>query len=446
MEAILKSAGEMLMNMVRRHGLEGEAFLLHERELSIELTGGQVETLKQAEQRGMGLRVFNSGRMGFAYSSDLSPEALHKVVNNAVSISAYTAADQFNCFPEGNQTYPVVKTYDKGITAAALEEKMELAAEAERAARAYDQRIKLVERAGYEDAEYSTLVMNSRGLYAFDRGNYCGLSVSLAACDNTETENGFAFAVKKEIASLNPRAVGEEAAMNAVRSLHGRTIPSACVPCIMEPYVVTRFMSLLAPSLQADSVQKGKSMLADKVGQLVASPHIILADDATHIEGIASFPFDGEGVPSRRNVLIENGELKGFLYDTYTALKAGLKSTGNGIRGSFRSLPGVGTTNFIISPGASSPAHLIRDIEDGLYITDVMGMHTANPISGDFSVGAAGIRIERGQMTYPVRGVTLAGNLVSFLKGIEAVGNDLRFYGGRAAPTIRLQSLSIGGS
>ncbi len=445
MEATLRNAGEMALDLVRKQGLEGEAYLLYERELGIELSGGQVETLKEAEQMGIGLRVFNSGRMGFAYSSDLSREALEQMASNAVSISAYTAADKFNRFPAGGQIYPVMQTYNEGIAAAALEDKIEMAREVERAARAFDRRVALVESAGYEDSEFSNLVMNTQGLYAFGQGSYCGLNVSLAACEDNETQNGFAFAIKKEIASLDPRTVGEEAAMKAVRSLHGRTISSARLPCVMEPYVVTRFMSLLASSLQADAVQKGKSMLAGREGQQVASSHVTLVDDATHSEGIASFPFDGEGVPSQRNVLIENGKLLRFLYDTYTGLKAGLKSSGNGIRGSFRGLPGVGTTNFMLNPGAESSASLIADIEKGLYITEVMGMHTANPMSGDFSVGAAGFMIERGQMTYPVRGITIAGNLLNLMQDIEAVASDLRFYGGKAAATVRLQSISIGG-
>lgn len=445
MKETLRKAGEITLNLVRKHGLEGEVFLLHDRELSIEVSSGQVETLKEAEQMGMGLRVFNSGRMGFAYSSDLSAEALEQVVRNAVSISAYTAADKFNRFPEGGLTYPVMQTYNKSIAAAALQDKIDMAMEVERAARSFDRRVKLVERAGYEDSDFSTLVINSRGLYAFGQGSYCGLNISLAAAEDDDTQNGFAFTIKKEIDSLDPRAVGEEAAMKAVRSMHGRTIPSACIPCVMESYVVTRFMGMLASSVEADAVQKGKSMLAGKIGQQVASRHITLIDDATHNDGIASFPFDGEGVPSQRNVIIENGELQGFLYDTYTGLKAGLRSSGNGIRGSFRSLPGVGPTNLMLSPGTSSPASLIADIERGFYITDVMGMHTANPISGDFSVGAAGIMIEQGRMTYPVRGVTIAGNLLNLLRDIDAVGSDLRFYGGKAAPTVRLQSISIGG-
>jgi len=444
-EETLRLAGEKALDAVRKVGLEGEAFLLYDRELTIETSGGEVETLKEAEEMGLGVRVCNGGRIGFAYTTDLSDEALAEIVKNAVHISAYSDADEFNILPEGNQVYPLVPTYDSSIATVDLEEKIELAREVEKAARDYDSRIVLVDRAGYEDSQFSMLVMNTRGLYAFGRGSNCGLFISLAAREENDTQNGFAFDMKKSFSLLNARMVGEESAMRAVRSLKARTIDSAQIPCILEPYVVTRFTSLLSASIQADAVQKGKSMLAGKVGQQVASAQFNLIDDAAHKEGMASFSFDGEGVASERKVIIEQGELKGFLYDTYTGLKAGLRSTGNAIRGSFRSLPGVGTTNLILSPGTESPTQLIADIDCGFYITDVMGMHTANPISGDFSLGAAGIMIEKGQLTYPVRGVTIAGNLLNLLQDIDSVGSDLRFFGGKAAATVRLQSISVGG-
>jgi len=192
-------------------------------------------------------------------------------------------------------------------------------------------------------------------------------------------------------------------------------------------------------------VQKGKSFLAGKIGQTVAAGNFTLVDDGTSPQGIASFPFDGEGVATQRTVLIDRGILKGFLYDTYTANKANTKSTGNGVRGSFRSLPGVGITNLFVLPGVSRPEQLIKEVSQGLFVTEVMGIHTANPISGDFSVGAAGILIENGELTRPVRSITIAGNLQEFLQGVEGVGEDLRFFGGIGAPTLRVKGLSIAG-
>ena len=445
MEDILKPVGEKVLQAAQAKGVAAEAFLLHEKELSIEVINGQVETLKQAGEMGLGVRIINNGRLGFAYSSDLSDQAVQETVNDAIKISAYTDSDEFNIFPTAAASYPKMNIIDNDISQMTLEEKIEMAREVEHIARAYDKRVSIIERSGYDDNEYTALIMNTNGLYACERGNSCGLYIFLVAEENADAQNGFSMMINKKIKDLNPSLVGKEAGYRAVRSLQARKIKSARIPCILEPYVTTRFMGLLAQMVDAESVQKGKSMFAGKVGDPVAASVFNLVDDATYKDGIGSFPFDGEGVPARRNAIIKNGILQGFLYDTYSAQKDGQQSTANAVRGSFRSLPYIGTTNFIIEPGHANPEQMIGDLEKGFYITEVMGMHTANPISGDFSVGAAGIMIENGEMTYPVRGVTIAGNLGSFFQDIETVGNDLRFYGGRAAPTVRLKSLSIAG-
>lgn len=445
MEGFLRNTGEKALELARKRGVEAEAFLLQGRELSIEVIDGQVETFKEAEEAGLGLRVINQGRLGFVFTSDLSDQAVKQVVDDAISISRYTEADPHNCLPRGKYDYPILEVYDPSIPAVSLEDKIELAREVERVARSSDSRISIVERAGYEDSEFTSVVMNTNGVYASDRGNFCGIYIFLVAEEDGDAQNGFSVMMRKNYKDMDAGFTGREAADNAVRALHARSISSAHLPCIMEPYVVTRFLSLLAQMVDAGMVQKGKSLFAGKLEQAVAAPVVTLVDDATWSGGIGTFPFDGEGVPSRKNIIIKDGILTGYLYDCYSASKAGVEPSGNGQRGSFRSLPSVGTSNFILSGGRSGPQELYADIEKGLYITEVMGMHTANPISGDFSVGAAGIMIENGKLTYPVRGATIAGNLGDFFLDIEALGNDLRFFGGKAAPSVRLKSLSIAG-
>ena len=215
---------------------------------------------------------------------------------------------------------------------------------------------------------------------------------------------------------------------------------------MLDPYIVTNFLGVIAPALSAGAVQKGRSLFKDKVGEIVASSNVTIIDDGTLNGGIMSTPFDGEGIPSQKTVLIDNGRLVGFLHNTYTANKENTKSTGNSTRGSFKSTPEVGTTNLYLNNGNIERNNLIRDVDNGLYVTEVMGMHTANPISGDFSLGAAGIWIKNGELTEPVRGVAIAGNMVELLKSIDAVGNDLRFFVGMGAPTIRIGEITISGS
>jgi len=441
----LLKAGRWAVEQARGNGVEAEAYVLHSEDLTIEVRDGQVDTLKQAEEIGLGIRVFQGNRMGFSFTTDLNQQAVRETIQRALEGARYTADDKYNGLPGAVSSYPEMATYDEEIEKTDLETKVEMARRIETEAKKHDARVKIVESSGYEDSRYSVAVVNSRGTEAFQKGAFCGLYISLMAEENGEMQTGFSVEARLNIKELDPARVGKEAARNAVRILGAKGAPSRPLPCILEPYVMTSFLGVLSNSFSADSVQKGKSTLKGKLGQVIASGQVTLVDDGTYEKGIASFPFDGEGWPSQRTVLIQQGELKGFLYDSYTARKDKTASTGNGMRGSFRGLPSVGTTNLYLQPGAAAPETLWQDIERGLYVTEVMGMHTANPISGDFSLGASGIMIEKGKLTYPVRGVTVAGNLFDFLRDIEGIGSDLRFFGGTGSPTVRVKSLSIGG-
>lgn len=441
----LLEAGRRAVELAKKTDVEAEAFVLHSEDLTIEARDGQIETLKKAEEIGLGIRVLRGSRIGFSFTTDLNQAALEETINRALEASLYTAEDPYNVLPDPTSDYPAMNTFDPDLENTELEAKVELARQIEIEARRYDSRIKIVDSSAYQDSRYSVAVVNSRGIEAFQKAAYCGIYISLMAEENGDVQTGFAVEARRRLKEMDPAQVGREAAYNAIRSLGAKSAPSRSMPCIMEPYVMTNFLGVLSETLSADSVQKGKSALQGKSGQVIASPQVCLVDDGTYENGISSFPFDGEGWPSQRTVLIDNGILHTFLYDTYTAGKDKTQSTGNGTRGSFRGLPSVGTTNLFLKPGAEAPAKLWEDIERGLYVTQVMGVHTANPISGDFSLGASGIMIEKGQLTYPVRGLTIAGNLFAFLRDIEGIAEDLRFFGGTGSPTVRIKALSVGG-
>ncbi|MGB9804016.1 TldD/PmbA family protein [Desulfofundulus sp.] len=424
---------------------QAEAYLNAGKELVVEIRDGRVETMKLAQDRGLGLRVMVGNSAGFAFTTDLTKTAVEDIVSQAVSNASSAAPDPYRVLPEPASRYPELDLYDPAIRKATVEEKIELARAMERAARDFDPRVKIIESAAYHDAELEVTLVNSRGIEASYRSAYCGLYISVVAEENNDSQTGFAMDYGLQFARLNPGRVGREAAERAVRMLGAKPVTTRRATVILEPYVVTGFLGLLGPGLTAEAVQKNRSLFAGKVGQAVASPLVNIIDDGALAGGLASAPFDGEGVPTGRTVLIEGGVLRGFLHNTYTAAKDGVKSTGNGVRGSFKSPPEVGTTNFFIQPGTISHEDLIRDTHQGLYVTEVLGMHTANPISGDFSVGAAGILIENGQLTRPVRGVAIAGNLLDLLKQVDGVASNLTFFGGRGAPTIRVAAMSISG-
>ncbi|MBI5695818.1 MAG: TldD/PmbA family protein [Nitrospirae bacterium] len=228
--------------------------------------------------------------------------------------------------------------------------------------------------------------------------------------------------------------------------LGAKKATSGMFPVMLDNIVASEFLGVLAGSFSAESLQKGKSMFADRLGKVVCSPLITILDDALLPGGAGSRAFDDEGMPSRTTPLMVEGRLEGFLHNAYTAKKAGCTSTGNGSRGGFRSLPGVGSTNLYIKNGDVSPKDLIASVKSGLLVKEVLGMHTANPISGDFSVGVSGLWIEGGKVSHPVREAAISGNVLTMFSEVDAVGDDLRMVGGIGAPSILLRPVSVSGS
>ena len=442
---LLQIAGSIVNKAKSKGAGMAEVYINNNKELSIEVRDGRVETMKLAGETGLGLRLMLGGQVGFAYTSDLNAGPLDDVVGQALANAAGTSGDPHRVLPEPTATYPRLDLYDPAIKNASVEEKIELARTMEREARAYDPRVKIIENSSYADAEVEVVLVNSLGARLSYKGAYCGIYLSLVAGEGDDSQTGFALDYRLDFNNLDAGRVGKEAARRAVRMLGARPVATGKVPVVFEPYVATGFLGLLSPALSAEAVQKGRSLFAGKVGVRVASDLINIADDGALPGGIASTPFDGEGVPTSRTGLISNGILNGYLHNTYTASKDGVTSTGNGVRGSFKSTPEVGSTNFFIEAGKSSPDEIISGIKSGFYVTEVMGMHTANPISGDFSLGAAGLWIENGRIASPVRGVAMAGNILDLLKNVEAVGSDLTFFGGRGSPTLLIKEMSISG-
>lgn len=424
---------------------QAEAFIIRSKELSIDVRQGQVETMKLSEDRGLGIRIFKEGRIGFAFTSDIGKEAVNDTVAQALKNSDKTTSDPYNGLPEIVGSYPQLDLYDPEIHKVDVEEKINLAKKIEEIAQQYDQRITNTERSAYFDSEYEVFLANSLGVSASYKGAYCGAYVDVVAEEKGESQTGFGLQFILKYKDFDPEAVGREAAEKAVQKLGAKSISTRRGYIVLDPYVATNFLGVLAPALSAESVQKGKSLFVGKVGQKVASSKITLIDNGRMPGKIGSAPFDGEGVPTSETVLVSSGRLEGFLHNSYTSRKDKVSPTGNGTRGSFKSTPEIGTTNFYVQPGGVSKGEVIEGVNQGLYITEVMGMHTANPISGDFSVGASGIWIENGEFTYPVRGVAIAGNLLELLNNVEAVGNDLRFFGGKGSPTICIGGISISG-
>ncbi|WP_238455574.1 TldD/PmbA family protein [Desulfolucanica intricata] len=440
------SIAESAIANAKKLGAEmAEAYLSYNKELDIEVRGKQVDTMKLSEDRGLGLRTFVNGRTGFAFTTDLTIEGVEDCVRQSLNNASQSMQESGIGLPLPASEYPQLDLYDPEISEASVEDKINLAVAMEEAALSYDKRVKIIESSSYSDGVTSVVIANSQGMVASYQGAYCGIYLALVAVDGDDSQTGFALDYHLKYKDINPDFVGQEAASRAVRMLGAKPITTRRTTVLFEPYVAAGFLGLMASSFTAEAVQKGRSLFANKVGSKIASEFITIVDDGSLAGGIASTPFDGEGVPTSKTILVQDGELKGFLHNTYTANKAGVESTGNGVRGSFKSTPEVGTTNFYIESGKCTPEDLIKDIKSGLYITEVLGMHTANPISGDFSVGVSGLLIENGQISQPVRGVAMAGNIINLLSGVNGVGNDLKYFGGRGAPSLRIDGITISG-
>jgi PmbA protein len=408
-----------------------------------------VEQLTAAQRRGLGVRVWRDGAVGYAYSSDLSPRALDDVVRRAVEHAAVSDADEFARMPQPEGQPADVRPFDERLTHATDEQRIDLALAVEAAALAADPRVKTVEDTMYADADGEVFVANTAGLRGSYRANQCYAFAYVLAEQDGQVETGMSYAVGRAVEDLDAAACGAEAAQRACRLLGARKCPSMKAAVVLDPFVSASFFGVLSSALTADAVQKGRSLFAGREGQQVAGELLSLADDGVRPDGLDSAPFDGEGTPCRRTPLIQHGVLQGFLYDSYTARKAGRGSTGNGLRGSYSGLPGVHPTNLVIDGPVTPLADIIAGLQRGVLVTDAVGVHSgANPISGEFSVGISGVLIEDGRLSTPVHEVTLAGDIIGMLKNVTALGDDARWVPGGSilTPSVVIQDMAIGGT
>ena len=424
-----------------------EAYISSSQQLFIDVRNQEVETMKMTQETGLGLRVIKDGRMGFVYTTELDKDSIRKIVEQALANSRKTAEDEFNLLPEPSGDYPPLDVFDPRLKRISVEEKIEIAREIEKMGRGYDKRIKITESCTYQDAEYVSALVNSLGIAASYSGTLAGAYSYFVAEEDGDCQTGFGMQFGTRYEDLKPREIAEEGAFKAVSMLGAGSMATQRMTAVFDPYIVTNLLDVLAPAVMADAVQKHKSLFAGRTGEQVASDLITIVDDGRMPGGIMSSPFDGEGVSTSRTVVINGGRLENFLHNTYTAAKEGCRSTGNGVRsGSFKGTADVGATNFYLAPGKTSRDSLLKEVKKGLYINEVMGMHTANPISGDFSVGVSGLLIENGEFTKPVRGVAMAGNILELLQSVDCVADDLRFFVGKGAPTLRVSGITVSGS
>jgi PmbA protein len=410
---------------------------------------GAVEELTSARRKGVGLRVFQDGSVGYAYASDVSDESLAEVVDTALANARVADRDSDSVLPAPRDEPAQVDVFDPGLEQATDEQRIDLALAVERAARAADPRVKSVDESVYADGDAQVFLANSGGVRGHFREGHCYAYAYVLGEQDGQVETGLSFTVGRKPADLDPRRCGVEAATRAVELLGATKLKTTKTTVVLDPFVAASFFGVLSSALTAEAVQKGRSLFAGRVGEQVAGRGVTLTDDGLHPDGLASAPFDGEGVPCRRTPLISGGALQGFLHNVKTGHRDGRDSTGNGVRGSYQTIPGVGPTNLVLSGPQIRFDELIGAIEHGVLVTNAIGIHSgANPVSGEFSVGISGLLIEAGRVGAPVREVTMAGDIVSMLRSIVALGDDARWVpsGSIFTPSVVIEGVSIGGA
>ena len=424
---------------------QAELFVVKNRSMEVEMKDGSIDEIKQSDSQGVGLRVIKGNRQGFSFSSDFRSTALDKMVTQAIANSNYNDVDKDLCFPSYRGEYPQLDLYDTSLAQHTMDEKLELARETARQAEQWDARVSRIERSGYEEGEMELWLGNSNGLMQYQNGTYCGLFCLALGEQNGEQQSGYGMHSSIGFAELSPQLAGQMGGKRAVQLLGATQIESGVMDLVLEPLIAMQIMGIISACFSGEAVRKNKSFLAGQLEQMVAGAEVTLIDDGCMPGHLGSASFDDEGTPAQKTVLVENGMLKHYLYDCLSAAKAGTTSTGNGVRSSYKGTPHIGTTNYYLAGGQYTPGQLLQAVDRGIYVTEIMGAHTANPVSGNFSFGASGILIEHGQLTRPVRGITIAGNFQQLLQQIRGVGNDLTFYSSHGAPTVRIEKISVSG-
>ena len=429
-------------------GEQVEAYVARGRRTSVKAWGGEVESLTMAESAGVGIRVVVGDRQGFAHCGTLDEAVVAETLAEARDNAAFAEPDPWVGLaePDGVRVVPQ-DLWDDAVLATPTEDKVAMALELERRATGIDPRVRGVRTAAYGDGAGEGAVATSTGIAVAGRSTMASLSVSALAEDGDETRIGAGWDVARGPGGLDVGGPADDAVARAVRLLGARAVPSCALTVVLEPRLAATLLGIVAGTLTGERVVKGRSPFAERRGEQIASPLVSLVDDPTDPRSLGADDHDGEGLACRPTTLLDDGVLAGFLHNTWTARRAGTSSTASAVR-SHRSTPGVGYQALALRPGSRSAAELLAGVDDGLLVQSFSGLHSGvNAVSGDFSVGAEGVRIRHGELAEPVREVTLASTLQRLLLGVEAVGADLEWQpGGTGACTLVIGDVRLSGT
>ncbi|CBE69931.1 MAG: TldD/PmbA family protein [Candidatus Methylomirabilis oxygeniifera] len=438
---------EVLQEAKRKGATEADLVLTENELVATQVRLGETETLRSAKEVRLGLRLFFDKRSATSSTSDLSTESLARLVEDTAVLAKAIARDECSGLPpteECAKNIPDLNLYDSDGETLTVKDQLDRAKAAETAALSSDSRITNSEGAEFASNLYRIIYGSSQGFLGEYRGSTFSLAVSPIASSEDGMQRDHWYSRARHLGALeSPEAVGKRAAERTLRRLGARKIKTQEVPVVFDPETATNLLRIICGALCGPALYRGASFLVGKLGERIAAETVSVYDDGTLPGYLGSKPFDGEGLPTRRNTIVENGVLRSYLLDSYSARKLGMKPTGNASRGAGDS-PTAWPTNFYLQSGPHEPTEIIRSVDAGLYVTELIGFGV-NLVTGDYSQGAVGFWIEKGELTYPVHEITIAGNLKEMLLGIEMVGNDLSFRQSVVAPTVKLRRMTVAG-
>jgi PmbA protein len=447
MIALEQIAGDLVGRAKAAGATAADVVVREAEEFSTVVRLGKIESLKEAASKALGLRLWLGIRSACSYSSDFSDASLGRLVERTLAMARVTSEDPAGGLPEPNQLGCYagdLGLFSADVELLSTEDRIEWARRAEATALAADPRIQNSEGAGFEASAGTRAYANSLGFLSSYSSSFCAGSVSPIALANGGMQRDYWYTVARGAAALeSPEAVGRKAAQRVLRKLGARKVSTCQVPVVYDAETARSLLGHLFEAVRGDAIYRSASFLCGKLGCKVAGQNITVRDDGLRFGGFGSRPFDGEGIPASSTPVLEEGVLQSYLLNSYAARKLGLKTTGNASR-SLGGPPTVGPKNFFLSAGPYSAEEIIRSVPNGFYVTELIGFGV-NTVTGDYSRGASGLWIERGELSYPVEEVTIAGNLAEMLTHVEMVGSDLEFRSSLASPTVLISGLTVAG-
>ena len=453
--SLIHLAGQVVDRALRAGATDAEAVVYEGDEFFTKVRLGQVETLTESTSRAIGLRVFNGQRTASTSTNDLGEASIGRLVDGAVQLSKITEEDSYAGLPDASE-YSTLRTgddlgiYFRDVYDLPAADRIEMARATEAAAMAADVRIQNSDGGTFSAATSHKAIANSRGFAGEYRKSYCGIGCTPIAQDEHGMQrDGWGSGARTLRKLETPAAVGAEAAKRAVRRLGARRVKTQRATMVFSREIARGIIADIFDAVNGDAIYRHATMFEDMLGEQIASPLVTVVDDGTMmlepgLGGFGTLPFDGDGLPMQRKVIVDKGILQTYVLNSYTARKLGMKSTGNASRG-LAGAPGIGSGNFFLQAGTQTPREIIDEVQNGLYVTEVLGSGV-NLVTGDYSQGASGIWIENGVFSGAVEEITIAGNLKEMYQNIVAVGNDLIFRGSSASPCIRVEGMTIAGS